>query len=142
MKTLDAMLKLTTKDRVANSKFVKITKKPQAGYDQEGYGFIAAQMSSTHKFGPDGKIVKNYNQNKYVALIRFLDTKGNVQVSCSCADNTFRWEVANTKKGASEIEYSNGQAPIMTNPRNNPGLCKHLYVLGKLALPHLKKHSR
>lgn len=54
-----------------------------------------------------------------------INKKGGVILSCSCDDFKYRHEVALHKKGASEIEYSNGQAPIVTNPREHWTCCKH-----------------
>jgi len=53
-----------------------------------------------------------------------------VEVSCSCPDYKYRWEVANKKAGSSRIIFSNGKDPNITNPTFRPGLCKHLIALG------------
>lgn len=61
---------------------------------------------------------------------KFSDIKVPVVVSCNCENYMFTWEVANNKKGSSEIEFSNGELPLMTNPSLVPGLCRHLVCLG------------
>lgn len=53
----------------------------------------------------------------------------NVSVSCSCPDFLYRFEVANFNKGAARIQYSNGAAPVITNPQGKASLCKHLVAI-------------
>lgn len=48
------------------------------------------------------------------------------KVSCGCKDFKYRMEVANSSHGASDVHFSNGRDPDITNPSKNPGLCKHL----------------
>ena len=52
--------------------------------------------------------------------------KMNCKVTCDCKDFLYRFEVANHKKDASDIQHSNGQTPRIRNPEMSPGLCKHL----------------
>lgn len=49
-----------------------------------------------------------------------------VLVSCNCEDFEYRLEVANNNISLSPIIFSNGQAPVKTNPGEVPGVCKHL----------------
>lgn len=65
---------------------------------------------------------------KYVTHIDFLNKK-DVKVSCSCPDFWARWEYALHKRGAADIVYSNGEPPVVRNPRMYPGCCKHLIAL-------------
>lgn len=46
-------------------------------------------------------------------------------VSCDCPFFLYHAEVANTRKGSSDIIYSNGASPKITNPGGIPHLCKH-----------------
>lgn len=48
------------------------------------------------------------------------------KVSCSCEDYLYRLEVSNRAHGSSDVIYSNGKKPKITNPDMHPGLCKHL----------------
>jgi hypothetical protein len=48
------------------------------------------------------------------------------KVSCTCKDFKYRMEKANNINNASDINFSNGNYPTITNPDYNPGLCKHL----------------
>lgn len=48
-------------------------------------------------------------------------------VKCSCPFFLFNVEVALARVGSSEIDYSNGKKPYITNPRMTPFLCKHLF---------------
>lgn len=48
-----------------------------------------------------------------------------VVLSCSCPDFLYRHEVALTKKGGAEVNYSNGNLPKIRNPRMRYTCCKH-----------------
>lgn len=56
-------------------------------------------------------------------------SEGNVLVRCSCDYFTFNCEVALTKRGASSIKQSNGEKPVVRNPKMVPTPCKHLLKL-------------
>ncbi len=58
-------------------------------------------------------------------------------VKCSCPWFLFNAEYALAKVGSSEIDYSNGRPPVVTNPHTLPCLCKHLYA----AIPLVLKNS-
>lgn len=59
-------------------------------------------------------------------------SKNYVKVSCSCGDWWSHWEYAVNKRGAADIKYSNGEPPVVQNPTQIPGMCKHLYALARL----------
>ncbi len=59
-----------------------------------------------------------------------------VHCSCSCPYWKYYMEVAVSKKKSTEVQYSNGAPPVVRNPEETPGLCKHLY---RVALLTLKK---
>lgn len=128
MLTIYQIVKKANRLRLEGAKYVRITDMKK-GYDSQGRGFVACASYSTHLIGEDGKPIKNPHPHKYVSVITFLDRKLNVQVSCSCADFLYRWEVALHNKGAAEIEYSNGAFPTMTNPAGKHATCKHLISL-------------
>lgn len=48
--------------------------------------------------------------------------------------NTFNVEVVNTLKRSSDIINSNGELPVIRNPRMIPHLCKHLIALARIAV--------
>jgi hypothetical protein len=48
-------------------------------------------------------------------------------VQCSCPYWLFNLEYAVAKVGSTEIKFSNGKPPVITNPKLKIGLCKHLY---------------
>lgn len=125
--TLPQLAGRTTRDRIDRAQHVKILQ-TKTGYDNQGQAYIAGQTTTVRKVDDKGKLVR-YKGPKYVTMITFIDRSLHCLVSCSCSDNLFRWEVANTKRKASEVEYSNGDDPTTTNPRMNPGLCKHLYAV-------------
>jgi hypothetical protein len=56
------------------------------------------------------------------------------EVDCGCPDYRFRWAYANNNRDASpmgrdSINQCNGDRPVLTNPKLQPGLCKHLLAL-------------
>lgn len=67
---------------------------------------------------------------------KFTDSK--VLFSCSCPDHMFTWEYALTKRGNSQIIFSNGEPADLRNPRNSPGLCKHGIALFRAILAEKK----
>ena len=52
-----------------------------------------------------------------------------LKLSCDCEHWMFTYEYAMTHHNASWIKFSNGEFPILKNPRLQPGLCKHLWTL-------------
>lgn len=52
--------------------------------------------------------------------------KTDAWVSCSCEYFKYHCEVANAKNENSNVKYSNGADPKITNPRKVAHLCKHL----------------
>ena len=52
-----------------------------------------------------------------------------VHAQCSCERYLYMWEFANATHNAARIFYGNGDAPVIRNPRQIPGLCKHLVAL-------------
>ena len=76
---------------------------------------------------------------KHKIWIRDLDgkdilTSKKIWVSCDCDRFQYVWEYALTKRNASTIRFSNGEPPVVKNPRLHPAGCKHVYrVLSDLA---------
>lgn len=128
MLTLPQIIKRTTRLRHEGAKYVRMTD-VKKGYDSKGRGYVACASYSTHIINNEGRPVKNPNPQKYVTVFVFLDEQLHVQMSCSCADFTFRWETALHEKGAAEIEYSNGDMPMSTNPQMRAACCKHCVSL-------------
>ena len=128
MLTLRQIFKRTSEDRKQRALYVKILQM-KTGHTPEGLGFVAAKTYSEYNVNAQGELVRNPSKTRYISQITFIDRKLHCHVSCSCDDNLFRWEYANTHRNASEIEYSNGEPPIDTNPGFKPGLCKHLAAL-------------
>jgi hypothetical protein len=53
-------------------------------------------------------------------------TQAPTWVSCDCGNMRYTWEVALSNHMSSSKRCSNGKAPSCRNPRQIPGLCKHL----------------
>lgn len=126
----------TTRERKERVQYVRIIR-IKMGHNRQGLGYVAAKTYSKYKVRADGMVVKNKNRRDYLTMITFLNRKLQCIVSCSCGDNTFRWEVANTYKEASEIEFSNGEPPLITNPTFKVGMCKHIAALYLKIKPQL-----
>jgi hypothetical protein len=71
---------------------------------------------------------------KYTTSVEFKGRgpEAEVLVTCSCPDHMYRWEVALTKKGGSKVLYSNGEKPVVQNPKELSGCCKHVFAFIKL----------
>lgn len=136
MLTLKQLYSKTTPERKDRARYVRIVQ-TKIGHNKQGLGYVAARTYSRLKVGRDGRLVKNDDPQHYVTMITFLNKKLQCICSCSCGDTTFRWEVANSYKGAAEIEFSNGEPPLTTNPTFKVGLCKHLCALYAKIQPKL-----
>lgn len=141
MLTLPQIARRVSRYRREGSRYVRITYMKK-GYDSLGRGYAACASYSTHIIGKDGRPYKNEKPNKYVTVITFLDIRLHVLVSCSCPDFLYRWEYALTDSGAAEIEYSNGEFPIIRNPSLKTSYCKHLLALYEKIKPMLPKPKR
>jgi intein/homing endonuclease len=114
--------------RVESAKYVRIVQ-TKKGWDSMGRGYIACASYSTKIWDPWKKrYIKNTTgpgkkPARYVTVFVFLDTRLHVIVSCSCPDFKYRWEVALNHKEAAEIEYSNGELPVIRNPSMRPTFC-------------------
>lgn len=136
MLNLKQLLRHTDDGRKQRARYVKLTGL-KTGYLRSGLGYVASKSKSTHRVSPDGKVTRVENPQEHITVITFIDKKLNVHCACSCEDNTFRWEYANTAKNASEIEYSNGEPPTTTNPKLRNSLCKHMVALVNRIRPKL-----
>ncbi len=78
-------------------------------------------------FIPDFKDLqpRNYKEPKNSDASK-LTVESLCWVRCSCEYFLYHCEVADTRKEASSIKYSNGALPNKTNPRFIPHICKHL----------------
>lgn len=52
----------------------------------------------------------------------------------NCDDFWSTWEYALAKRGAANSEYSNGEPPVVRNPKFVPGCCKHIFRLSELLI--------
>lgn len=128
MLTFPQIVRKTPKLRKENSLFVRLST-PKFGYTKKGTAFAAVKSYSTHIKLKDGSVVKHVSPEKYVTVVEFLDNRLHVNLSCSCPDFLYRFEVALNKKGAAQIEYSNGELPTVTNPTMIAACCKHCIAL-------------
>jgi hypothetical protein len=125
---LKALLSTSEKLRKLNSRYVKI-KAYKEGRDKNGFAYVVAKTYSSQVLNVFKQVVPTRDRKVHVTKILFIDAKLNVKVSCSCEDYCFSWEYSNHHAGASDIYYSNGEAP--TVKAYGPGLCKHLIAISK-----------
>lgn len=136
MLTLKQLYQRTTPERKDRAQYVRIIK-VKMGHTKQGLGYVACRSYSRFKVGADGRLKRNEDPTHYVTMFTFLNKKLQCIASCSCGDNTFRFEVSNSYKGAAEIEFSNGEPPLTTNPTFKVGMCKHMTSLYKKIQPKL-----
>ncbi len=131
MMTFPQIIRRTPRQRIDAAKYVKLINVKKGYNKKTGFGFIIAQAYSTHQWSPHHfRWVRNPLRFRYVTMVEFLDDKLHCRVSCSCPDFTYSGaEFVLHKKGAAEIEYSNGEAPTVRNPNMHPLCCKHLVKL-------------
>lgn len=129
--TLAQLLKSTPASRKESAEGVRI-KATKVKKTPKGYPMVMAKTESMVDAKGQARYVSK--RNTYLSSVEIYP-KGYVIVSCGCDDFCFTWEYANNKKGASRIEYCNGEPPGTRNPGNVPGLCKHLVRLAR----HLKE---
>ena len=132
--TRDTFLKNTPKIIIQRAKeFIKIEKVRWGHFKTKRRVFTAVQTFTLDNGNEHVQEIRITNPNKY-------------WVSCDCGNFKYVWEFALTKHGASSIKYSNGQPATKTNPKNIPGVCKHLYkllntkkIIAKLNTNYLKQ---
>lgn len=51
-----------------------------------------------------------------------------VRIDCDCMRHLFVWNYALLQKDSALVDHTNGQPPVITNPAEVPGCCKHAIV--------------
>lgn len=114
-----------------NSAYCKIKSYKKIIDKQDKNPVILAIVYSTH----DHNHQKKASPEMHRCYIKGLDGAkkkiyaSNVEVSCDCKAFLYWCEVALEDKDASVIFFSNGEMPIVRNPKMIPFMCKHLYRL-------------
>jgi hypothetical protein len=154
MKTLRELMNFTPADVRSRAKKTsasvigvsRISKK-----QREGLAFIVRCKAITEKtyydvkleIFPDPKGFTAHEKTGQTAIVYKMPRDSDPSwVQCSCPYFLFNCEYACAKHESSEIKYSNGKPPYITNPRQIPYLCKHLYKAAPAALSaiqHLAK---
>ena len=106
-------------ERVGRTDYVRVT-----GL-QRGISRLSKNIRFIARTSTPEKMALGIVLQKYTSMIEFLDSE-HVKVSCTCPDFWATWEWALTRRGASDIRYSNGDPPDSRNPRYIAGCCKHL----------------
>jgi hypothetical protein len=94
-----------------------------------GYPALKMRTYSTHDVDGNVKAAKpqTYQTTVYATEQAKRLHVAKLKVACSCDAHVF-WggEYALAKRGAADIKYGNGDAPVVRNPNNIPWACKHI----------------
>ena len=93
-------------------------------FTRQGRPYSLATFRSKGWFSPKA--------GTWICQIRLFGNSSDVYthqawVRCNCPYFKFHSEVAISKRGSTTVKFSNGADPIVTNPKNQPRLCKHLF---------------
>lgn len=124
--TLKGLRLAATQGRKKRSEIVNVEKlKVFVGADKTGkYWQYLFRTTSDNKNVYQTK-VRIYMQAK----ITYLSSLANCWCHCSCPDFMYRWEYVLSKyKGASTLINAMNKPPKITNPKNQTGICKHIYA--------------
>ena len=125
------LLRISTPSRKKRARDMKVTKLPVLSSRNGKY------WNFQYRSGPSN----NTTGKSWKGRISFPVPKKNTsaenlmcEVDCGCPDYRYRWAYANNAQDAGPMGFNslnkcNGQAPDATNPKKQPGLCKHLIAL-------------
>ena len=127
--TYDQLFRISTPSRKERMGDVRVNKLPVlASRDGSYWNFGYKSGNSTTGKSWKGRISFNRVSENVTAdkLPCFVD--------CGCPDYKYRWAYANNSKeagplGWNSLNKSNGSPAVAMNPKNQPGLCKHLLAL-------------
>lgn len=86
-------------------------------------------------------MIRNHGLKNDPGNFQFLPDS-RLWVHCSCPCFTYYLEVALKLRGASDIYDSNGNLPVIRNPRMRPYICKHLLATLLFLLMKDKKKKK
>lgn len=140
MKTLQQLMNNTPQDVIDRSKktsatVLKVTKTMKK--DMQALQFLVRCRAITEKIFYD-VIIELYPTEVHMNVFKRPDYDNPSWVKCSCPFFLFNCEYALASVGSSEIDYSNGKPPHITNPKKVPFLCKHLYRASPEAVNKMK----
>ena len=104
---------------------------------------VTRAILETDEFGNRRKnvaaLVRATDGDRFCTIMFYDPTKtklveSRVWLSCSCGYFTFTVETVNALHKSSDVINSNGDLPVIRNPRMIPHLCKHLVALAKFAI--------
>ncbi len=99
-----------------------------------GRRVILAETYTTHDHNGNPKTKATLHYQIIVGYSTQLKDRlwtNKCKVSCSCEDFLFTDEVALHKRGNADIYFSNGEDPVIKNPKMRPQICKHLIAVLK-----------
>lgn len=127
--TIRQIMSSTPPSRRHAADYVKVTQL-KVRRSPDGNPMVLAKTIASHT--SDGIRKSPQPMHKYVTTLEILGK--HVRCSCSCDDFWSTWEYALAKRGAANSEYSNGEPPVVRNPKFVPGCCKHIFRLSELLI--------
>jgi hypothetical protein len=104
---------------------------------------VTRAILETDDFGNRRKnvaaLVRATDGDRFCTIMFYDPTKtklaeSRVWLSCSCGYFIYNVETVNALHKSSDVLNSNGDMPVVRNPRMIPHLCKHLVALAKFAI--------
>lgn len=130
--TIDELIKFANPDRVSNARRDQVTIVSfRVGGKPAGTKIFSKTMTYDNEVSPPQVRPHKHWIAKVEEDQHLKFNSAKVLAHCDCEDFKFVFEYALTHHGASTIKFSNGDPPVVKNPRLYPGICKHLWVLGK-----------
>lgn len=125
------------KDRAKHARMLKLSTRKDKF---TGLPIILSVMITTHDHTGAPKHFEPHHHYQSIQVIESSKRGKKLwnrkcKVSCSCSDFMYVDEVALFKKANADIYFSNGELPVIKNPKMVPQLCKHLVYL----LEHVRR---
>lgn len=124
-------LKLSRQDAAKLNGRLVLRRSQQKALDTQCQGYSQTR-------DPYSKLVKiEYAGRQHVYDISVPEVQrfvANGFIVHNCDDFWSTWEYALAKRGAANSEYSNGEPPVVRNPKFVPGCCKHIFRLSELLI--------
>lgn len=119
------------KDRAKYARLLKLSTRKDK---ETGLPIILSVMVTTHDHNGAPKMYEPQHHYQSIQVMEASKRGKRIwnrkcKVSCSCSDFMYVDEVALFKKANSDIYFSNGELPVIKNPKMVPQICKHLVYL-------------
>lgn len=142
MAATPAKIKRRARDQCFGKSYAAPRRKSALRSLSKGGGYIVEDESGRYReFKYRVRCTDGYRK----VAVRFygpLNSNTRCWVWCSCPYFKYNCEVALASKGSSAVVQSNGQRPRFMNPRLEPRVCKHAYLVFALAMRRKKPDEK